>query len=213
MKYIEYANREEWLAGRKDHIGASEMGIICGVASFKSPQDLWKEKTGRKQPDDLSGNALVEYGTNAEEHLRALFALKHVGEYKVEYHQFRVYQHEKYEWLTCTLDGELIRFPDNERGILEIKTKLILSAADAEEWNGRIPTGYYCQICEQMAVMKYSFAILLAELRHPDGSAEIKEYLIESTDAKEDMEYVVQQAVDFHKFIEEDKEPPIKLSL
>lgn len=208
--YIEYANREEWLAGRKDHIGASEMGVICEVSSFKSKQDLWREKTGRKQPDDLSANEVVSYGTNAEEHLRALFALKH-KEYEVEYHPYRVYQHREYEWLTCTLDGEIIS--GDRKGVLEIKTKLIFSPKDYDEWNGRIPSGYYCQICEQLSVTEYTFAILLVELRKPDASAEIREYLIERTDVENDIRYVVDKAVEFHKYIEADKEPPLKLSI
>ena len=211
-KYIEYANREEWLAGRKDHIGASEMGVICEVSSFKSQQELWKEKTGRKNPDDISENPLVAYGTKAEEHLRALFSLKH-PEYEVEYHAYRVYQHDEYDWLTCTLDGEIVETETGRRGILEIKTKLIFSAADREEWNGKIPSGYYCQVCEQLFVTGYDFAILVAELRRSDGSAEILEYMIERADSQADIEWVIRKAVDFHKYIEEDKEPPMKLSL
>ena len=212
-RYIEYENETEWLSGRKDHIGASEMGVICGVSHFKSIQDLWREKTGRKAQDDLSENALVKYGKRAEEHLRALFQLKHDGEYEIEYHQFRVYRHKKHGWLTCTLDGEIKRLSDGKKGVLEVKTKLVMSAADAREWENGIPQGYYCQVCEQLAVMEYDFAIVLSELRRSDGSAEIKEYLIEKEDIREDIDWVVEKAVWFHGYIERDKEPPIQITL
>lgn len=213
MPYIEYNSRDEWVKSFGNRLGASEIGIVCGVASYKTPSQLWQEKTGRKKPDDLSDNELVSYGTAAEEHLRALFALKHRNKYTVEYHPLRVYHSEEHPFLTATLDGELTEIETGRRGIYECKTCLIQSRADYEEWNNRVPDKYYCQLCQQLYVTDFDFAILNAELRHTDGSAEIKEYSVEREEAENDIQYVVEQGVNFWKNVTSDKAPAVKFRI
>lgn len=214
MPYIEYKAREEWVKSFRERLGASEIAIVCGAASYKTPVTLWEEKTGRKQPDDLSDNELVSYGTAAEEHLRALFALKHKNKYDVEYHPLRVYYGENERFLTATLDGEIAEKETGRHGIYECKTALIQSKASAEEWeNNRIPDKYYCQICQQLYVTGFDFVILNAELRHPDGSAEIKEYLIDRAEIEEDIKFVADAGVRFWVKVITDKAPPVKITI
>ena len=52
-----FNSRAEWLAGREaiHGIGASEAAAAIGESRRKSRIDLWREKTGRKEPEDLSG--------------------------------------------------------------------------------------------------------------------------------------------------------------
>lgn len=212
---IQYKDREDWLAGRSKSIGASEVAIILGQSSYKSPMDLWKEKTGRKAPDDISEDERVSYGTEAEEHLRALFALKHRRDYKVEYKPFLVYHHGDKPYMTCTLDGELVRLSDGKRGVWECKTALIQSKRALEEWDGRIPNNYYCQVATQLLVTGFSFAILCAELRFPDNTSEIKEYLIDSEEGQviADMAYVEEEVTKFWRYIESDRQPPVMIRI
>ncbi len=63
-------SREEWLQARKNHIGGSDASACVGVNPYKSNVDLWEEKTGLRQPEDISGKDYVIYGTRAEGHLR-----------------------------------------------------------------------------------------------------------------------------------------------
>ncbi len=215
LTYKEYPDREAWLKGRQNTIGASEVAIPCGYG-FKSQLELWKEKTGRKPPDDLSGNERVVYGTKAEEHLRALFALKHIHDFDVEYHEFRVYTNSDIPFLSCTLDGELIDKQTGERGIYECKTALINSKRDYEAWqNEQIPQHYYCQLLGQNAVTKYSFAILNAELRYPDGKSEIIERRVDFSDeqCEVDTKFVVDSCYDFWKNVVNDTAPATMLKL
>lgn len=211
---IQYKDREEWLAGRSKSIGASEVAIILGQASYKSPLDLWKEKTERKTPDDISEDERVSYGTEAEEHLRALFALKHRRDYKVEYKPFLVYHHGEKPYMTCTLDGELVRLSDGKRGVWECKTALIQYNRDMEVWEGKnIPQKYYIQLLTQLAVTGYDFAVLNAELRFPDNTAEIREYTIEADEVRADMAYVEEEVTKFWRYIESDRQPPVVIRI
>lgn len=214
-KYYDYHTRQSWEESFGNRIGASEIAIICGFSHFKSKTELWKEKTGRKTPDDISDNDLVAYGKEAEKYLRGLFALKHKDKYDVEYHEFRVYYNESDPFLTATLDGELTEKETGRRGIYECKTCYIKSKSALEEWQfNKIPDKYYCQICQQFHVTDFDFAVLNAELRFPDGKAEIREYTIERTDIEQDIEYVVEQGREFWEdYVVTDIEPPVTFRL
>jgi predicted phage-related endonuclease len=39
-----------WLKSRKAGVGGSDMSTILGLNAFKTPYDLWLEKTGRAEP-------------------------------------------------------------------------------------------------------------------------------------------------------------------
>ncbi len=210
---VQYKDREDWLAGRSKSIGASEVAIILGQASYKSPLDLWQEKTGRKSPDDISEDERVSYGTEAEEHLRALFALKHRRDYKVEYKPFLVYHHGEKPYMTCTLDGELVRISDGKRGVWECKTALIQSKRALEEWEGRIPNNYFCQVVDQLNITQFDFLVLSAELRFPDSTAETREYNIEADEVRADMSYVEDEVTKFWRYIESDRQPPVVIRI
>ena len=209
----QYKDRDDWLAGRSKSIGASEVAIILGQASYKSPLDLWQEKTGRKSPDDISEDERVSYGTEAEEHLRALFALKHRRDYKVEYKPLLVYHHGEKPYMTCTLDGELVRLSDGKRGVWECKTALIQSKRALEEWEGRIPNNYFCQVVDQLNITQFDFLVLSAELRFPDNTAEIREYTIEADEVRADMAYVEGEVTKFWRYIESDRQPPVVIRI
>lgn len=214
LTYREYENRAAWLGDRKNSIGASEIAAVMGLNSLQSPQQVYREKVGLASPPDLSNNAAVQYGTAAEQHLRELFALKHLGEYEVEYHPYRVYYDSDTPCLTCTLDGELIRCEDGKRGVWECKTALANTKASAQAWDGQVPQKYYCQLCQQLGITDYDFAILNAELRHPDGSAEIKEYYVEYNDIENDIGTVLEFGREFWRNnVLAKKEPPVILRL
>lgn len=213
IKYNDYPDRKTWLTARQKTLGASEIAIACGISRFKSISDLWEEKTGRRQAEDITENARVHYGTEAEKYLRALFALKHEKEYRVEYFPYRVYHNEENPYLTSTLDGLITRLIDGAKGGYECKTVLVQSKRTLEEWDNRIPETYYCQILQQMFTAGLDFVILNAELRFPDNNAEIREYLIERSNVENDIKWVVQKGHEFWWHVLNDKQPPITMTL
>ena len=36
---------EDWLEYRKQGIGGSDASVVCGISRYKSPVELWMEKT------------------------------------------------------------------------------------------------------------------------------------------------------------------------
>lgn len=209
--WTDYENREEWLKARVFSVGASESAVACGLSQIRAQSDLWQEKTGRKQPDDLSGNKLVAYGTEAEKHLRALFALKH-EDMKVEYFPYKVYYRTETPYITCTLDGE-ITTADGKKGIYECKTKLITSKKDLEYWQDSIPQNYFIQTLQQLYCTDFDFVLLNAELRFPDGSAEIREYQIKKENHLNDIQWLVEQVKKFWGYVDRDECPPERFAL
>ncbi|HEC61285.1 MAG TPA: hypothetical protein ENI27_03415 [bacterium] len=73
MKYISTKSMSltEWRQKRAYSIGASEAGAIMSLNPYKSPLDVYLEKTGEKQPDEE--NLAMTIGTFMEPLARRLF--------------------------------------------------------------------------------------------------------------------------------------------
>lgn len=214
MKYIDYQNREEWLKGRINSLGASEVASVLGMG-FQTTLELWKVKTKQEAPKDLSFHPRVKYGIDSEEHLRALFALKNADKYQMRYEPYRTYFHVKHDFLSCTLDGILVSVQDQENGVWECKTVWVTSKKSLEEWSGCIPNKYYCQVCEQLSITGYKFAVVTVELIFPDGNSEIRNITIDrNAQVEKDIDYITQEAVKFwEKYVIPGKRPPVKMVL
>lgn len=208
--YEEHSTREDWLNARSGHIGASEAGAILGYG-FMSKMDLWKLKTGRAKPKDLSDNATVAYGNRAEDALRQLFMAKH-PELTLEYRPYDFVYQEERPWLRATLDGELTD-QDNDKGGLEIKTATLMSRADWAKWNGRIPDGYLCQLSHQFLASGFKYFYLFAELIGASGDSTLREYLFLRDDMAENMDYLLQEEIKFWRYVETDTVPPMPLRI
>ena len=68
-------NREEWLEERKKGIGGSDVACILGMSPYKSNVELWEEKVGIREAEDISEKEYVKNGTDSEDPLRKLFAI------------------------------------------------------------------------------------------------------------------------------------------
>ena len=67
MTVAEMADEKKWLEARREGIGGSDASIIVGLNRWKSPFQLWLEKTGKAEPEDLSDNEYVYWGKVLEE--------------------------------------------------------------------------------------------------------------------------------------------------
>ena len=126
------SSHEEWLNNRKNGLGGSDSSIILGISPFKTNIDLWLEKTGQKEPEDISDDEKVKYGHEAEDSIRNLFMLDH-PEYELFHDEFMILRSDKYPFLQASLDGELIDTNTGEHGILEIKTTEIMNKQMLDE--------------------------------------------------------------------------------
>lgn len=209
----------EWKAARLAGIGASEAAAVIGRSPWKTNVDLWREKTGRKSPDDISNKDCVVYGHAAEEHLRALFALDY-PKYSVSYGgAFDMVRNPDHPFIFATLDGRLQEIGTGRRGILEIKTTNIVRSMQREKWWGPdgpcIPDQYYIQVCHQLLATGWDFAVLHAQLKYQYGDdvrSERRTYFIERSEVLEDIEFLEVEEVNFWtKHVETDTEPPLLL--
>jgi putative phage-type endonuclease len=80
MKVIDLVqNTDEWLEWRKTGLTASDAAVLLGTSPYKTPYQLWQEKTGRVIPPDLSNNPFVQWG-NAKEPSARIAAEEHFDE-------------------------------------------------------------------------------------------------------------------------------------
>lgn len=187
-----FNSREDWLQGRKNHIGGSDAAACVGMNPYKDNVQLWEEKMGLVLPEDISDKGYVRYGTEAEKHLRALFALDH-PEYKVSYDEDNMFTNSAYPWMHASLDGELVD-ENGRHGILEIKTTNILQSSQWEKWKGDIPDNYFWQVLHYLAVTEWDFAVLRAQIKSQGNgrmNIQIRDYPIERKDMESDIRYLI----------------------
>lgn len=214
-KIIKINNSETWLKERSKGIGGSDAASVLGLNPYKSNVDLWREKTGRKIPEDISDRDYVIYGKKAEEYLRALFKLDY-PQYEINYAPFDLHVNNNYEFIRGSLDGELTEIETNIKGIWECKTTEIKQASDWDKWNNKIPMNYFCQVLHYFAIdTDYKFCKLKAQIKHKDQNNETilttKHYHILRENYKNDIEYLINKEIEFWHYVEVDKEPPLIL--
>lgn len=142
---------EDWLEWRKKGIGGSDASVVCGISRYKSPVELWLDKTGQL-PYQEAGEAAY-WGTQLEALVRAEFT-KRTG-IEVE-HKGVLLQSEEYPFMLANLDGTC-EHPEYGTCIFEAKTA---SAYKAGEWDDTIPDEYQLQIQHYMAVTGYKAAYI-----------------------------------------------------
>src|SRR5947208_127921 len=86
---------------RRAFIGGSDARIIMG-SDEGALLRLWREKRGEVEPEDLSGNLIVQLGVVTEELNRHWFE-RNTG-HAIKDVQYRV-QHPVIRWMAATLDG------------------------------------------------------------------------------------------------------------
>ncbi len=206
-------NREEWLQHRQNYIGGSEASAVIGMNPYMDNITLWELKTGRLEPEDISDKPYVQYGIQAEDHLRELFKLDYPG-YFVGYVENNSILNDRYPWAAASLDGMLMEKNTGRKGILEIKTTNILQSMQREKWNDRIPPNYYAQTIHYLAVTEFDYVILKAALKSEyDGEIRIqtRHYHIERRDVEEDIRYLMEEERKFWECVVEDRRPPLVL--
>lgn len=147
----EHMPYKEWLNWRKKGIGGSDASVVCGINRYKSPVELWMEKTGQL-PDSESGEAAY-WGTKLESLVRDEFT-ERTG---IEVTQKKeILQHEDYPFMSANLDG-VCEHPVYGTCVFEAKTA---SAYKQGEWEDAIPDEYMLQLQHYCAVTGYQGAYI-----------------------------------------------------
>ena len=142
-KNVDTMPRNEWLALRRKGIGGSDCAAACGLSRWKSPLQLFVEKTsGVKVEED---NERMEWGKRLEPLIRSTFAEKSglaVTECPV------MFAFKEYPYMIANIDG-IVSEKDGSKSLLEIKTVGEYASSD---WDDGLPLEYYLQIQHYLAV-------------------------------------------------------------
>lgn len=141
----------EWLEYRRHGIGGSDAAVVCGISRYKSPFELWLDKTGQL-PEQEAGEPAY-WGTLLEPVVRNEFQ-KRTGIEVTAPKQ--LLQSEEHPFMLANLDG-ICEHPELGTCVFEAKTA---SAYKASEWENAIPDEYMLQIQHYMAVTGYKGAYI-----------------------------------------------------
>ena len=137
----------EWLEYRRLGIGGSDASVVCGINQYKSPVELWLEKTGQL-PHQEAGEAAY-WGNRLEGLVREEFSLRTGIEVTIVN---EILQSEEYPFMLANLDGECIH-PIYGKCVFEAKTA---STYLLKDWENGVPDNYMLQVQHYCAVTGYA---------------------------------------------------------
>ena len=185
---------QEWLEYRRMGIGGSDASVVCGINRYKSPIELWMEKTGQ-MPHQEAGEAAY-WGTRLESLVKEEFTLR-TGIEVIPANQ--ILQSEAYPFMLANIDG-VCQHPDYGTCVFEAKTS---SAYRATEWSDNIPDEYILQTQHYMAVTGYKGAYIAVLI----GGNTFKWKFVERDE--ELITTLIQLETEFWEHVKESIPPPL----
>ena len=181
-------DRIAFLEARKAGIGGSDIGAIMGLSKWKSPVDVWLDKTGRVEPD-LEMSEAAYFGVELESFVATEYS-KRSGNKVQRVNQMM--RHPEHNWMLANIDRAVVADGSRARldkdgklvgikGLLECKTA---SAYAAKEWeNDSAPLSYVAQCQWYMAVTGAEWcdlAVLIGGQKYVCHRIEREERLIDA---------------------------------
>lgn len=161
------ASREEWLVGRRNGIGASDVPAILGVSDYGTPRSVYYDKTGENA--DSAGEA-AHWGTVLEEPVAREWARRNRSVVR----RVGLVAHDGDPVMMCTLDRRVTECPlpdtRREQCALEVKCR---SAFKANRWHANLPDDIAGQMLWQIAVTGYDhlhYAVLVGGNDYRQGT-------------------------------------------
>lgn len=139
-------DRTEWLKERQTGIGGSDAGAVLGVSPWRTPVDVWLDKTGRATPKEET--ASMRYGTFFEEYVAQLYA-EQTGQ--------RVQRYNKMIHQGCLIGNfdRLVIAPGEKIAALkgDIRTDTLLECkTSGKDWGGEVPLTYQVQVLHYLGL-------------------------------------------------------------
>jgi len=161
-------DRSAFLAERQRGIGGSDAPVILGLSTWKTPLELWAQKTGRAR--EIDDNPILRRGRKLEAVV--------VSEYEeetgrtVETREGQL-THPDLPWMIGHVDRVILDANRDSLGVLEAKAANVFKI---REWDDEAPLVAQVQLQHYLAVMGYpwgSVAGLLGglEFRYQDIDA------------------------------------------
>jgi putative phage-type endonuclease len=140
------ADRDLWLSLRRAGIGASDVASILGCG-FSTLAELWAEKTGRVEPDDLSAIERIAWGNRLEPVIVSAYSEPCYSGRPVT-RSGKLLRSRLHPWALATLDATTVH---PVHGVIPLEAKK-WSAFAADEWAEGAPEPYRIQVHAQMLV-------------------------------------------------------------
>lgn len=137
---------EQQLEKRKSGIGASEAAAVLGLNKYRTPLQVWLEKTGRatEDPAKFGPGTPAYWGNLIESAIADTYAAKH----NVKLRKCGTLVHPDHSFIMATPDREIV----GERKLLECKASSPWRDDFGEAGTDEVPQEYVIQCHQQMAV-------------------------------------------------------------
>ena len=187
----------EILEARKKGIGGSDQAVLLGLSPWKTPNDLYLEKRGEVEPEDLSDNQRIHFGEVLEDVVAQEYATR--NNVKVE-RRNNMITSKKYPFMLANIDRKVVGV---KKG-LECKTADKFTYTQwGEQGSDEIPDYYRVQVEHYMIVTGYTewdLAVLI-------GGNDYRDYHIQQD--KELSEELIEHAAKFWERVEKGFPPPL----
>jgi len=193
---------QDFSLDRSKYIGGSDIGAILGLSRFRSPLEVWMEKTGKevKKLDSLP----LRFGSFAESFVASEYS-RSTGFDLI--HDESIYVHPEYSFMSAHIDRFILEDSSTSpTRILECKTANPFSSGDwGETGTDRVPLSYLGQCLWYMAITnlnKVDLAVLF-------GNSDFRIYEIERDLELEAL--VIEKAQFFwNEYVLKDTPPPVQ---
>lgn len=149
--------RARWLNNRAHSIGGSDAGVLLGLSLWKTPVQLWLEKTGKAPQTELDADSWpLWFGHHAEAILLDWYKLQHPEQLAYSGTFYTLEQPDA--GIHANLDGVIFDHEHETPGILEFKTSRSWSMWHDDNGDVIIPPAYLAQVDHYMVVTGWGWA-------------------------------------------------------
>lgn len=185
-------DKAAWLEARRRGIGGSDAAAVAGVSRWRSPVEVWLDKTG--QLADQAADSEAAYWGKVLEDVVADEFTRRTG--KKLRRRNAILVHPEHPFMIANVDRVVV----GEEAGLEVKTT---GAFNAREWDRGIPDEYLLQCQHYMAVTGYPLwyvAVLVGGNHFEHKPVKRDEEIIR---------YLVRIESEFWKLVETQTPPPL----
>ena len=184
-------NNQDFTHDRTKYLGGSDIGAILGLSKYRTPMDVWLEKTGKAVNE--ANNLPIRFGTFAEEFVASEYA--QATGYQVA-HQIEPITHQEHSYLQGHIDRlvftNAIDANAKPSHLLECKTANPFARSDwGEVGSDEVPMSYLAQCHWYLALTQLERCDLAVLF----GNSEFRIYQIEHDIELENA--LVEQAITF----------------
>lgn len=186
----ENLERKEWEVARMGGLGGSDIAPVLGISKWSTALKIWRGKVWPEERERVE-TASTEWGTRLEPVIREAFKAKH-PDFKVEQVKAILASREA-AWARANVDG-IVREPDGNWGILEIKTANAFSGAP--DWVDGPPSYYQTQVDWYCLVTGLRFVWVVVLI----GGQDYREYRFDVSEER--LEWLAGATSEFWELVE-----------